>query len=110
MVSTVFIYQGDPGPAGLRGEPGPMGDPGLPGQSGLRGEKGLPGPEGLRVSMIIRYKKLQHIQNIVRATVVKRNTNLLVLLYTISCNALDFSDVCFDTNKLHYTIIIIMFA
>lgn len=52
-----------------------MGDPGLPGQSGLRGEKGLPGPEGLRVSMKIRYKKLQHIQNILRATAVISNTN-----------------------------------
>lgn len=87
-----------------------MGDPGLPGQSGLRGEKGLPGPEGLRVSMIIRYKKLQHIQNIVHANTVIRNANQFILLYTVMFNTLDFSDVCLERNKLHYKIIIITFA
>lgn len=78
-----FIYQGDPGPAGLRGEPGPMGDSGLPGQPGLRGEKGLPGPAGPRVSLLIQYKQLQHIQNKVGATGVIRNTKLSILPYTL---------------------------
>lgn len=61
-----------------------MGDSGLPGQSGLRGEKGLPGPAGPRVSMLIQFKKLQHIQNKVdSATGVIRNTKLSTLPYTL---------------------------
>lgn len=61
-----------------------MGDSGLPGQSGLRGEKGLPGPAGPRVSMLIQFKKLQHIQNKVdSATGVIRNTKLSILPYTL---------------------------